>query len=423
MGVSRTKRKSPTKMKAVCVLFVACLAFAAAEVFFEEEFGDGWESRWVSSKSKTYYGAFKVSAGKFYGDAEAGKGLQTSQDAKFYAISAKHKDFSNDGKTIVVQFSAKHEQDIDYCGAYLKLAPAALDPEKFNGDSEYNIMFGPDICGSSTKKTHVIFNYKGKNLDKKKEVRAESDTLSHLYTLIVKPDNTYEVQIDQVKVDDGSLADGWDFLKPKQIRDPSEKKPADWVDEAEMDDPEDKKPEGYDDIPAKIADPKATKPDDWDTESDGEWEAPQIDNPEFKGPWKVKRIKNPAYKGVWEAKLIDNPKFVDDDKLYSYPKFSTVGIDVWQVKSGTIFDNILVTDDVDYAKAHGDKTWKAQKDGEKAMKEKADEEKRKKDEEERAKKEEERKKKEEEDKAKKAAEPEKKADEPEKKADETKKEL
>merc|ERR1712224_1076325 len=226
-------------------------------------------------------------------------------------------------------------------------------------------------------------------------------TLSHLYTLIVKPDNTYEVQIDMNKVDSGSLEEGWDFLEPKEIRDPDEKKPADWVDEAEMDDPEDKKPEGYDDIPAKIADPKATKPDDWDAESDGEWEAPQIDNPDFKGPWKVKRIKNPAYKGVWEAKLIANPKFVDDDKLYSYPKFSTVGIDVWQVKSGTIFDNILITDDVDYAKAHGDKTWKAQKDGEKAMKEKADEEKRKKDEEERAKKEEERKKKEEEDKAKK----------------------
>merc|ERR1712138_302132 len=77
--------------------------------------------------------------------------------------------------------------------------------------------------------------------------------------------------------------------------------------------------------------------------------------------------------GVWEAKLIDNPKFVDDDKLYSYPKFSTVGIDVWQVKSGTIFDNILLTDDVEYAKAHGEKTWKAGKDAEKEEKEKADE--------------------------------------------------
>merc|ERR1712146_584349 len=158
----------------------------------------------------------------------------------------------------------------------------------------------------------------------------ESDTLSHLYTLIVKPDMTYEAQIDMNKVDSGSLEEGWDFLEPKQIRDPDEKKPEDWVDEAEIDDPEDKKPEGYDDIPAKIADPKATKPDDWDDESDGTWEAPQIDNPDYKGEWKAKRIKNPEYKGVW------------------------------QVKSGTIFDNILITDDVAYAKEHAEKTWKAQ---------------------------------------------------------------
>jgi calreticulin len=381
------------------VLAVSCVAFATAEVYFEEDFSGDWESRWVQSKAKSDLGEMKVSAGKFFGDEEAGKGLQTSQDAKFYAISAKHKEFSNDGKTLVVQFTVKHEQDIDCGGGYLKLG--AYEPEKFEGSSPYNIMFGPDICGSSTKKTHVIFNYKGKNLDKKKEVRAESDTLSHLYTLIVKPDNTYEVQIDMSKVDSGSLQDGWDFLEPKQIRDPEEKKPSDWVDNAEMDDPEDKKPEGYDDIPAKIADPKASKPDDWDDESDGAWEAPQIDNPDYKGAWKAKRIKNPDYKGVWEAKLIDNPKYVADDNLYKYAAFSTVGIDIWQVKSGTIFDNLLITDDVDYATAHAEKTWKAQKDGEKAMKEKADEEKRKKDEEERAKKEEERKKKEEEDKAKK----------------------
>jgi len=376
-------------------LAVSCVALASAEVFFEEDFSGDWESRWVQSQAKDDLGMMKVSSGKYYGDEEAGKGMQTSQDAKFYGISAKTKEFSNTGKTLVVQFSVKHEQDIDCGGAYLKIG--AFDQEKFAGDSKYNIMFGPDICGSSTKKTHVIFNYGEKNLDKKKEVRAESDTLSHLYTLIVKPDMTYETQIDMNKVDSGSLEEGWDFLEPKQIRDPDEKKPEDWVDEAEIDDPEDKKPEGHDDIPAKIADPKATKPDDWDDESDGTWEAPQIDNPDFKGVWKAKRIKNPAYKGVWEAKMIDNSKYKADDTLGQYPTFSTVGIDVWQVKSGTIFDNILITDDVEYATAHAEKTWKAQKDGEKAMKEKADEEKRAKDEAER-------KAKEEADKAKKEAE-------------------
>merc|ERR1719453_960613 len=387
------------------VLAASCITFATAEVYFEEDFSGDWESRWVQSKAKSDLGEMKVSAGKFFGDEEAGKGLQTSQDAKFYAISAKHKEFSNDGKPLVVQFTVKHEQDIDCGGGYLKLG--AYEPEKFEGSSPYNIMFGPDICGSSTKKTHVIFNYKGKNLDKKKEVRCESDTLSHLYTLIVKPDNTYEVQIDTNKVDSGSLSDGWDFLEPKQIRDPEEKKPADWVDEAEIDDPEDKKPEGYDDIPAKIADPKAKKPDDWDDESDGEWEAPQIDNPDFKGEWKAKRISNPAYKGVWAPKKIANPAYVDDDQLYSYDSFAFVGIDVWQVKSGTIFDNLLITDDVETAKAAADKI-KTSMEAEKKMKEAKDEEDRKKAEEDRKKAEEERKAKEEEDKKKEPEEDKKK---------------
>merc|ERR1712054_201765 len=153
--------------RALCVTILAlsCTALATAEVYLEEDFSGDWESRWVQSKAKSDLGTFKVSAGKFFSDEEAGQGLQTSQDAKFYAISAKHKEFSNEGKTLVVQFTVKREQDIDCGGGYLKLG--AFEPEKFEGSSEYNIMFGPDICGA-TKKTHVIFNYKGKNLDKKK---------------------------------------------------------------------------------------------------------------------------------------------------------------------------------------------------------------------------------------------------------------
>lgn len=50
-----------------------------------------------------------------------------------------------------------------------------------------------------------------------------------------------------------------------------------------MDDPEDSKPDDWDDEPATIPDPDASKPDDWDDEEDGEWQAPQIDNPEYKG--------------------------------------------------------------------------------------------------------------------------------------------
>jgi len=50
---------------------------------------------------------------------------------------------------------------------------------------------------------------------------------------------------------------------------------------------------------------------------------------------------------------------------------------MWQVKSGSIFDNVLVTDDEKYAEESGEKTWGASKDQEKKMKEDHDEEERK----------------------------------------------
>jgi calreticulin len=134
---------------------------------------------------------------------------QTVQDAKFYFLTSKApKPFSNRGKKLVVQFSVKHEQNIDCGGGYIKVLPADTNQKEFTGDSEYAIMFGPDICGTSTKRVHVIFTYKGKNLLIKKDIKCESDRLTHVYTLIVNPDNTYEVRIDGVKKESGSLLEG-----------------------------------------------------------------------------------------------------------------------------------------------------------------------------------------------------------------------
>merc|ERR1712125_161482 len=118
----------------------------------------------------------------------------------------------------------------------------------------YNIMFGPDKCGY-TKRTHLIFNYKGKNVLKKSDLayKQEDDGTSHLYRMVLKPDNTVRVEIDEEKIYEGSIKEDWEVLKPKEI-----------------------------------SDPEAKKPDDWDDEEDGEWEAPMKDNPAYKGDWKVK---------------------------------------------------------------------------------------------------------------------------------------
>lgn len=246
-----------------------------------------------------------------------------------------------------------------------------------HGESPYEIMFGPDICGPGTKKVHAIFSYKGKNLLIKKDIRCKDDVYTHLYTLIVKPDNTYEVLIDNEKVESGNLEDDWDFLAPKKIKDPEAKKPEDWDERPTIPDPDDTKPEDWE-KPEHIPDPDATKPEDWDDEMDGEWEPPMIDNPEYKGEWSPKQIDNPDYKGVWQHPEIDNPDYQGDDKLYLRKEICTIGFDLWQVKSGTIFDNILITDDIEEAKTALD-VAKIQA-GEKKMKEQQDEEQKKKDE-------------------------------------------
>ena len=138
------------------------------------------------------------------------KGLKTSDDAKFYANSAGFPAFTNKGKDLVVQFTVQHQQKIDCGGGYVKVSacpysqftddlfkifPSDVTAEDMHGESEYNIMFGPDICGYSTKKVHVIFNYKGKNHLINKDIKCKDDETTHIYTLIVTPDNKYKVNI------------------------------------------------------------------------------------------------------------------------------------------------------------------------------------------------------------------------------------
>jgi len=361
----------------ILILSISTFNFAFADegkIYFEETFSDdGWTDRWVTSKhdDKTF-GKFELTSGKFYAD-EADKGIKTSNDAHFYAISTKFDQFSNEKKTLVIQFSVKHEQNIDCGGGYLKLfgcTPDDFEGEKMHGETPYQIMFGPDICGPGTKKVHVIFNYKGKNHLINKEIRCKDDVFTHVYTLEVHADQTYKVLIDGEETQQGSLEEDWNFLPPKNIKDPEAKKPEDWDDRAQIDDPTDSKPDDWEQ-PETIADPEAKKPEDWDDEMDGEWEPPMIDNPAYKGEWKPKQIDNPAYKGAWIHPEIPNPEYAPDTEIYKYEGTCAIGLDLWQVKSGTIFDNFLVTDDPAIAKEKRDVIITA-REAEKKMKEEQD---------------------------------------------------
>jgi calreticulin len=342
---------------------VACLgglAFASGKVHFSETFGDGWESRWTASKwkdSEGTQGKFVAATGKWFKDEKEDQGIQTSEDSKFFGLSASFDSFSNEGKDLIIQYQAKYEKDVECGGGYVKIGPKMDDATAFGDPTVYNIMFGPDKCGY-TKRTHLIFNYKGKNVLKKSDLsyKQEGEGTSHLYRMVLKPDNTVRVEIDEEKIYEGSVKEDWDVLKPKEISDPNDKKPSDWADDSMIDDPDDKKPDDWVEE-KRIVDAEAKKPDDWDDEEDGEWEAPMKDNSAYKGDWSVKRISNPAYKGFWEAKKIANPEYEDDDKVYSFADFGFIGFDLWQVKGGTIFDNVIITDEVAEADAFA-KKWK-----------------------------------------------------------------
>ena len=207
------------------------------------------------------------------------------------------------------------------------------------------------------RRVHAILNYNGKNIDNKKEILPRTDQLTHQYTFWLKPDQSFEIFIDNKLQANGTIEDFYNaLLLLARSTDPDAKKPEDWVDEARIVDPEDTKPEDWANGPDRIPDPDAKKPEDWDDDMDGDWEVPMISNPDYKGEWKPRHIPNPDYKGPWEAPVIPNPEYEKDEDLGAY-LIGYIGLDLWTVRSGTIIDNILLTDDKEFASEFGNRTW------------------------------------------------------------------
>lgn len=130
-----------------------------------------------------------------------------------------------------------------------------------------------------------------------------------------------------------------------------------------------------DDEPDEVDDPEATKPEDWDDEEDGEWEPPKITNPKceeapgcgewkrptkknpaYKGKWRAAMIDNPAYQGIWAPKQIPNPEYFELEKP-NLEAVAAIGIEIWTMQDGILFDNILVAHDEGVAEEFRKTTW------------------------------------------------------------------
>ncbi|RZF38694.1 hypothetical protein LSTR_LSTR003500 [Laodelphax striatellus] len=378
-------------------------------VYLAEHFDNvqDFKKKWIKSEAKKdgidesiakYDGEWSVEAAQrnaLKGDL----GLVLKSRAKHSAIAARlSRPFVFDARPLVVQYEVLLQEGQECGGAYLKLishSPDAADLKLFHDKTPYSIMFGPDKCGNDYK-LHFIFRHKNplngtmteKHCKKPKE-RIEdqfTDKLPHLYTLIVRPDNTFQIYINHKVVNEGSLLE--DFTPPvnpaEEIDDPSDVRPADWDDRERIPDagatkPEDwdeeapqfvpdpsaSKPDGWlDDEPENIADPAAEKPSDWDEEIDGDWEAPlvpnpaceeapgcgqwtapDIPNPAYKGKWRPPLVDNPNYQGKWAPRRIPNPDYFEDRDPFRMTAIGAVGLELWSMSSMILFDNILVTDD------------------------------------------------------------------------------
>ncbi|KAM0987900.1 hypothetical protein ACFX13_012146 [Malus domestica] len=387
---------------------------------FYEPFSESFEGRWIVSSKDEYQGVWKLSKSEGHDDY----GLLVSEKARKYAVVKEmDKAVSLADGTVVLQFEVRLQNGLECGGAYLKyLRPqeAGWKAEEFDNESPYSIMFGPDKCGS-TNKVHFIFKHKNPKSGEyvehhlKDPPSVPSDKLSHVYTAILKPDNEVRILIDGEEKKKANFLSNKDFepalIPAKTIPDPEDQKPEDWDERLKIPDPnavkpddwdedapmeiEDEdavKPEGWlDDEPEEIDDPEATRPEDWDDEEDGVWEPTKTDNPKcslapgcgewkkpmkhnpaYKGKWSPPMIDNPSYKGIWKPREIPNPDYFETEKP-NFEPIAAIGIEIWTMQDGILFDNMLIADDEKVAESVRLTTWKPKFETEKE-KQKAEEE-------------------------------------------------
>ncbi|EEH36619.1 calnexin [Paracoccidioides lutzii Pb01] len=383
---------------------------------FLEQFTDDWETRWTPSHAKkqdssseedwAYVGTWAVEEPHVFNGMKGDKGLVIKNAAAHHAISAKFpKKIDNKGNTLVVQYEVKLQNGLNCGGAYMKLLQdnKKLHAEEFSNASPYVIMFGPDKCGV-TNKVHFIFRHKNPKTGEYEEKHlknppaARVSKLSTLYTLIVKPDQSFQILIDGEAVKNGTLLEDFSpAVNPqKEIDDPEDKKPKDWVDETRIPDPTATKPDDWDEDapyeiidteatkpddwldsePDSIPDPEAQKPEDWDDEEDGDWAAPTIPNPkcsevsgcgkweapmkknpDYKGKWTPPMIDNPAYKGPWTPRKIPNPNYFEDKTPANFEPMGAIGFEIWTMQNDILFNNIYIGHSIEDAQKLKSETW------------------------------------------------------------------
>lgn len=319
----------------IMFLFLLLTSVKATTFFFETFEND---SNWI--ESSTRHDGDKMGSFQLTENYQ----LKTDEDARFYTMFAPlATPVDQTEYDFVLEYSIQlNNTDFKCGGAYLKLFEFDGDIETINHETPYKLMFGPDFSCNGQSKVHAILTETQWSVVENADIL--KDGKEHVFTFMIRSDNTYSYYVDKKERQTGDIEDAWELLEPRQIDNPSISKPDDWPSPSMLD-PEHVKPNGYDDIMPTIVDFDAVKPSDWDEEEDEQWEPPQLPNPEYHGPWSQRSVPNPEYSGPWVHPQLPNPKYIPNATLYNqFSGANVIGFELWNFDSGLLFDNILISD-------------------------------------------------------------------------------
>ncbi|KAK8882132.1 hypothetical protein M9Y10_044772 [Tritrichomonas musculus] len=367
------------------------------KILYYENFSDpNVLDYWVPTSHFRYTGKWKAEQSFPLQTRKGERAIVMKDKEKSHAISHKFRHpISAPNKTLVIQFEARAQFLFTCTSAFMSIfTDTNFDPSELCNSTAHIIEFGPERCGTFNQTRFNIFttekNSKGETIQVLHKLKHPHwipiDEISHLYTLIIKPNNTFEYLIDNRSLRNGTFADDFDppLFESPFIDDPKDEKPSDWDDRPLIQDPFEKKPDDWDDnAPTKIPDPKrmkpppgwlfdepeyvdesnARKPRQWNDNLMGEWKPqkvpnpkcirapgcgpykpPMIRNPKARGKWRPKFISNPYYKGEWKPKKIKNPNYHETQNQPSFimPPMSGIGFNVWADQREFAFTNILI---------------------------------------------------------------------------------
>jgi calnexin len=366
-----------------------CPYLPACKLLFFENFSDPDPfHRWVPTNSSNYSGLWVAQQTYSVPTRKGERALVTENYSQNYAISHQFRHpIETRGKLLLVQYEVRSQYFFDCTSAVMTLyTDPAFNSSELNNDTSWFLSFGPYRCGDiNESRFHIL---KDGTVHKMKHPHwIPVDTVTHLHTLIIRKNGTFEVLLDDKSIRNGTFSADFDppLFEAPTIDDPRQKKPPDWDDRVYVPDPNGVKPADWDDDaperipyaarltpppgwlvdePPRVPRTDAKQPDDWDEDKMGKWRPPSmrnpacakapgcgpynppmVPNPKARGKWKAKYVRNPNFKGEWKPAQIPNPSYHGQSTEFVIPPLTAIGFNIWAKNRDVAFTNIAIANE------------------------------------------------------------------------------